>query len=180
MITEQDIRDLLNTNEGRLLIKQMTEGKEPFVPQSGADRATEVLDYPPLPYDRETALDPYEQELIDKQNAVNKGVLDDPIYDRRGGPFPGDASSINTGSLAAVSEIQNTNQSPPNLYASDDPYKRRPTLDERIAGGDPYPKGPWRRMFPEAAIEYSYPGSARPDEDRMLQQLLRNQGYGIR
>lgn len=60
------------------------------------------------------------------------------------------------------------------------PDKRRPTLDERIAGGDPYPKGPWRRMFPEAAIEYSYPGSARPDEDRMLQQLLRNQGYGIR
>ena len=60
------------------------------------------------------------------------------------------------------------------------PDKRRPTLDERIAGGDPYPEGPWREMFPEAAIEYSYPGSARPDEDRMLQQLLRNQGYGIR
>ncbi len=44
------------------------------------------------------------------------------------------------------------------------------------AGGDPYPEGPWRKMFPNAEIEYSYPG----DDDYgqrngMIEQLLKNQ-----
>jgi hypothetical protein len=59
--------------------------------------------------------------------------------------------------IDALSEV-------PRFLAPVDPYKRRPDTAEKIAEGDEYPHGIWRRMFPKARIEYTYPG----DEDEIL------------
>ena len=80
----------------------------------------------------------------------------------------------------AESRAERENNIPPLITnaAPAGSHKRRPTTDEKIAAGDPYPDGFWRRMFPKAEIEYTYPGDDNYFEDRdqneMLKQLIKN------
>ena len=65
----------------------------------------------------------------------------------------------------------------PIISAPVGPHKRRPTTEEKIKAGDPYPDGFWRRMFPKARIEYTYPEDYEDPRGDMIDQLLRNKNY---
>ena len=116
------------------------------------------------------------REFLRKRDDFDRADLEGLWLPEGESPAPGLGSRFSDSSY-----IEETEQ--PILSGATKTGMRLPTLaeisaessNERRAGGDPYPEGPWRKIFPNAEIEYSYPG----DDDYgqrngMIEQLLKN------